>query len=140
MDRVSRFGAYGVIMQEGKLLLISQTAGVYKGLLHLPGGGIEFGESPEEALRRELKEEAALQAGKLELLSVAASTCECVKEGRDILFHHVGIIYSVDCFEVFAGVVPEELSDWYDLQELRPEQLSPFAREAFPLICQVAQG
>jgi mutator protein MutT len=40
----------------------------------MPGGYIETGEQPEEALRRELREEAGLEIEKIELLFVRAFT------------------------------------------------------------------
>ncbi|HHW11581.1 MAG TPA: NUDIX domain-containing protein [Firmicutes bacterium] len=43
----------GVILQEDKLLMVLLKSGDYK----FPGGGIDTGESHEEALRREVREE-----------------------------------------------------------------------------------
>jgi len=55
VSRISRYGARGILFDEkGKVALMhmSQT-GLYK----LPGGGIEEGESKEEAFLREIREE-----------------------------------------------------------------------------------
>ena len=49
-----RRGARAVLKHEGNLVLIYNTAW---NLYTLPGGGIEAGETPEAALRREVKEE-----------------------------------------------------------------------------------
>jgi 8-oxo-dGTP diphosphatase len=38
---------------EGRLLLVKESIGVWE----LPGGGVEFGEDPRDAVRRELAEE-----------------------------------------------------------------------------------
>ena len=35
-----RIGAYGVIIQNGKIALVRKANGGYKGKLDLPGGGI----------------------------------------------------------------------------------------------------
>lgn len=131
MEKITRFGAYGVIRKGEKVLLVLQKSGVYKGLLHLPGGGIEFGEAPEETLRRELKEEVALGFEKLDLLCVAASTGMYKREGDDCHFHHVGVIYAVAGFSELEGIVPEETSGWYDLKELQKDRLAPFASQVF---------
>lgn len=51
---VVRNSARGIICREGKVLLLhSRSKGYYK----FPGGGIEEGEKPEEALIREMQEE-----------------------------------------------------------------------------------
>ncbi|MGH2378908.1 MAG: NUDIX hydrolase [Candidatus Limnocylindria bacterium] len=46
---------------EGRVLLVQQRGGPYKGAWLLPGGGLEEGESFEEALRREVVEETCLE-------------------------------------------------------------------------------
>ena len=49
----ARRGAYGILVgQDGLLLLVEQD-----GELQLPGGGIDPGESPLQALHREVREE-----------------------------------------------------------------------------------
>ena len=53
----------------------------------LPGGAIEFGESPEEALLRELQEEVHLKATGFELIASETRVIENV--------HWVGLIYKV---------------------------------------------
>lgn len=57
-----------VFDREGRILLIEHT---YTPGWHLPGGGVERGESIEESAVRELEEEAGiLPVGRLQLLSV----------------------------------------------------------------------
>ncbi|MBL0956160.1 MAG: NUDIX hydrolase [Leptospira sp.] len=52
---------------KGKILLVQQQK-KQSGYWLLPGGGIEFGESGEEALKRELKEELSLEVSHTEFL------------------------------------------------------------------------
>ena len=55
--------SYAVITQDGKILLCRLGAkSADPGLWTLPGGGGEFGESPEETCHRELLEETGLTA------------------------------------------------------------------------------
>lgn len=119
MERVktTRLGAYGILKAEGKLLLTLKKAGPYQGLWDLPGGGIEFGESPEEALIREFKEETALQIKHLELIHVASKQV-------DDFFHHVGVMFKI--YEYLQlDHPPEEEMRWIDTIPM--DQLTPFA-------------
>ncbi|MCT8335147.1 NUDIX hydrolase [Leptospira sp. 85282-16] len=52
---------------KGKILLVQQQK-KQSGYWLLPGGGIEFGESGEEALKRELNEELSLEVSQMDFL------------------------------------------------------------------------
>ena len=43
-------GCYGLLMEGNKILLIKKKTGPYDGLLDLPGGSLDFGETPEATL------------------------------------------------------------------------------------------
>lgn len=47
----------GVVIREGKVLLARHTYGPGKGRLIVPGGYVQEGETPEDALKREFLEE-----------------------------------------------------------------------------------
>jgi 8-oxo-dGTP diphosphatase len=54
--------AAGVLVEGGRVLLTRRPGGTHlAGLWEFPGGKVEPGESPEEALVRELQEELAVQ-------------------------------------------------------------------------------
>ena len=58
---VTRLAAYAVIVQDGHILLCRVAPGnLGAGLWTLPGGGLEFGESPEVGVVREVEEETGL--------------------------------------------------------------------------------
>ena len=46
-----------IIRKENKILIAKRNYGEFEGLFEFPGGKIELGEIPEEALRREIREE-----------------------------------------------------------------------------------
>ncbi|MGB1706277.1 MAG: NUDIX domain-containing protein [Rubripirellula sp.] len=61
-DPSRRRGVVGVIFREDRLLVIRRSLTVVApGLLCLPGGGIEEGETESEALVREMQEELAIK-------------------------------------------------------------------------------
>ena len=59
MNRVFSCRIYGVLREEGKVLL---TRSVFRGapFVNFPGGGVEIGEAPADALKREFFEETGL--------------------------------------------------------------------------------
>lgn len=50
----------GIVIKDGKVLLVRHTYGDGKGLLIVPGGYVEYGETPQDALKRELLEETSI--------------------------------------------------------------------------------
>lgn len=60
----------GVIKHNNKYLLTkrNQEGDKYHGKWQLPGGGLEFGESLEECLKREVKEETGLEIENTQLI------------------------------------------------------------------------
>lgn len=65
-EKVQRFGAYAVATDPAGRILLTRIAPGYPGagLWHLPGGGTDHGESPEQAVARELREETS-QSGRI---------------------------------------------------------------------------
>jgi len=58
---IKRYGVAVVVVREGKLLIICRSQSVLApGMCCFPGGGIEPGESEEEAVVREMQEELAI--------------------------------------------------------------------------------
>lgn len=122
--QITRVGAHGVARQNGKVLLVEHASGPYKGKFALPGGKIEHGESPEQALRREFQEEVC---GQFKTVRPLDNFHVTVTVG-DTDWHQIGLIYTVEDFSQINGVA-ELKSGWYDLASLTEDQLSPFVQQ-----------
>lgn len=70
-----RPGAYGILLRGGEVLLAEQA-----GELLLPGGGIDPGESPVQALHREVIEETGWRIGPARRVGVFARHCWLIEE------------------------------------------------------------
>lgn len=60
----------GVVIRDGKVLLARHTYGGGKGLLIIPGGYVNHGETPQEALKREYLEETGVCIEPKEIIGV----------------------------------------------------------------------
>ena len=137
LRRITRVGVYGVIMEADQILLITKRAGCDRGLFDLPGGGMEFGETHEEALRREFAEEVAMEFSSWRLFDAVTHTRE-VRDGQEhFLFYQLAHLYIVDGWKNMPHVTAEEEFGWHPLHSLRKEQLTPLARTILdhPIIC-----
>lgn len=133
IEVATHIGAYGIITKDNKIALIRKARGGYKGKLDLPGGGIEHTETPEEALIRELQEEAGVTVIKYELFGVPSSNIlwQMTEEIKEDL-HHIGIIYKVEIKEENVKEEPDGIDsegcNWYEINKINKEELSPFAK------------
>ncbi|MBX9922899.1 MAG: GNAT family N-acetyltransferase [Rhabdochlamydiaceae bacterium] len=126
---ISRVGVYGVVREGHKMLLVVQATGTYANRFDLPGGGIEFGETIEQALHREFLEEVGMDFKSMEPITNLTAKVEMPsKEGwPSYTFHQIGLIYSVDGLHALGTECKGSLKhDWIDLQTLKQEEVSPF--------------
>jgi len=114
-------GVGGVLVHEGRVLLIRRGKEPLYGRWVVPGGTVELGEPLDEALVRELREETGLEVEPLELITVFD---RIQRDGGRVLYHHVIVDYlcrwisgearaASDALEV-AWAAPDEL-DRFDL-------------------------
>ncbi|MDQ3156864.1 MAG: NUDIX domain-containing protein [Actinomycetota bacterium] len=97
-SRTQRLGAYAVVVSECRMLLTRiSPIGYPAGMWTLPGGGVDHGESPHDAVRRELYEETGLVARSAALTDI--HDVHVVDVGRDDQYedyHGVHLLYVVD--------------------------------------------
>ncbi len=60
----------GIVIHKNKVLLARHTYGNGNGMLIIPGGYVEFGETPEAALKREVFEETNVTVEPREIIGV----------------------------------------------------------------------
>lgn len=89
-----RVAAYAVVERRGKILLTHWRRGHLHGWT-LPGGGIDPGEDPRDAVVREVFEETGLEARVGKLLGVDSRVMvrEDVPEGHEPELHTIRIVY-----------------------------------------------
>jgi 8-oxo-dGTP diphosphatase len=83
-------GVGGVVVQDGRALIVKRAHEPRKGEWSLPGGTVELGETLVEALRRELREETGLEVDVGEVVEVFDRVHRL--EGR-IQYHFVIVDY-----------------------------------------------
>jgi ADP-ribose pyrophosphatase YjhB (NUDIX family) len=75
------------LLRDGQVLLARRGAEPRKGKYVLPGGFVEFDETPYEAARREMREETGLDVGELDLLEVHTIRYRENEASLSIVFH-----------------------------------------------------
>lgn len=118
-----RVAAYAVVERRGKILLTHWRRGRLHGWT-LPGGGLDAGEDPRDAVTREVMEETGLEARVGKLLGVDSRVMvrEEVPEGIDPELHTLRIVYRAS---VKDGPLRHEVggsSDearWVPIREIR---------------------
>lgn len=83
-------GVGGVLIRDGKVLLIRRGKPPLYGRWVVPGGTVELGESLEQALVREMREETGLEVVPLEILTVFD---RIERDGDQVVYHYVIVDY-----------------------------------------------
>ncbi len=109
-------GVGAIIIENGKLLLVKRGKEPNKGFWSFPGGVVEFRETLEDALKREVKEETNLE---IEVKDVACVLEKIVRSENGKDFHYIIIDFFAKVVdgEPTAGSDAEDVR-WFDIDEI----------------------
>lgn len=147
--RRQRLAAYALLLRDGAILLARLAPHVAFQGWTLPGGGVDHGEHPRDALRREVYEESGLRAEPGRLLDVHSTHYTGARpDGRIEDYHGVGLIFEAELDPESYGVEPHvtdlggstDLAAWVRLEEARRLSLSGTAKHALELVEGAADG
>jgi mutator protein MutT len=114
-------GVGGVVIQDGRALLIRRGCAPLAGQWSIPGGTLELGETIAEGVRRELREETSLEVRVLELIEVFERIFP--DPGGRTQYHFVILDYLC---EAVAGA-PRPGSDVTEVAFVAPEELHRYS-------------
>lgn len=132
-DERTRVGAYALCLDEtGRILLCRIAPSVASGeIWTLPGGGLDFGEPPETAVIRELREESGYMGDVVALACVADRLFDGATDGGRL--HAIRIVYRV---RITGGERRDEVDGstdtcaWFTPDEAERLHLGELARRA----------
>ncbi len=139
-----RVAAYALLTRDGEVLLTQMSSRTrIEGRWTLPGGGIDHGEDPRDALRREVYEETGLRVEPRAVMDVHATHFVGARaDGTVEDYHGIHLIFDVDIDpasrEVEPHVVEEDGSTaraaWIPVEKALGLDLLSAARHALGLV------
>lgn len=116
-----RPSAYGIVVRDGQILLTEQSQKFI-----LPGGGVELGETPEQAVVREVKEETGFDVTNPKFAEIETGFFSYEDRGK---MNHLQTLLMFYVCEFVGGEAstdgfdPDErkvggMPQWFDIQKL----------------------
>lgn len=110
-----------ILQRDSKVLMVKRKKDPFKGYLALPGGFVNEGETVEEAMKREAKEETSLEVEPIDILGVYSDPRrDPRKHSTSTVF--IGIIVGG---QDRAGDDAESI-EWVDLDRIEKQQQMAF--------------
>jgi 8-oxo-dGTP diphosphatase len=115
-----------VVDAQDRVLMVKSNRGFTKGMWNIPGGFIDYGEHPEEAAVREVREETGIDVRLGPLLGV-------YKERFQSPYFMYGFMYEGTPASTVLRTDPNEIDEasWMAPERAHRETRNPFARAAF---------
>lgn len=103
-----------VIVKDNKVLLVKRAREPYKDTWMFPAGFIDFGEHPEETLKRELQEETGLEVIGIQLIDILQNEDDPRAPGHFVIFYRV----TVKDGDLQTDKEENQDISWFDLDNL----------------------
>ena len=136
--QLTRISAHGVCVADDHLLLVRLAPPAHQvGWWSLPGGGIEWGETPAEALVREVAEETGLRSTVGRVLGAYSTIFERTPQRPFDPLHFMSIVHEIrvdgrDLVDEVSGST--DLAAWVPLADLAAMPLVDLARFGWGLV------
>ena len=127
MTKQTHIGAYGLIENDGKILLAKQTKGPYKGMLGLPGGGFLHGETARDCVARQMEKNSDINIDDLKLFDVLTDKITWQNDENLENLHLICILFNIK-----ANILKlkDSNTQWFDIKSIDFENLTPIAEKA----------
>ena len=141
----TRLGSYAIVLDPSERILLCRLATnePEPGAWTLPGGGVDFGEHPDDAVVRELREESGLTGTVTALEGVFSHLYQGSPYANGADLHFLGVLYRV---QVTGGELTDEVDGstdrcaWFGRDELRDLRIVSVARDAIERVWPGALG
>ncbi len=136
---IFRPAAYAVVIDKGNVLLLETK---HTGKYWFPGGAVELGETLEESMKRELKEETGIEIEVEKFLKV--NEIFFYYDPLDEAYHNFSFFYL--CKPKTTTLMADDLVDpeeesikprWISIKDLTEDQMQVGSKEIFQLLSQL---